>query len=84
MSTIHVGDTVYVRSGKFRGKTGKVTKIAPKTEMAWVEGIRLVKRSQKKSASRPQGGIVEKHLPVPLCIITKTEGKAAPKPESKK
>lgn len=83
MSTIKVGDMVFVRSGKYRGKTGKVTKIAPRTAAAWVEGVRIVKRHQKKSATKPQGGIVEKHLSVPLSIISKTEKKSEKKAEKK-
>lgn len=72
MSKLHIGDTVYIRSGKDRGKTGKITKIAPKTARVWVEGIHLVKRHQKKSAAHPQGGIVEKHLSLPISIVSKT------------
>lgn len=73
MSKLHVGDAVYVRSGKDRGKTGKITKIAPKTAQVWVEGVHLVKRHQKKSAAHPQGGIVEKHLPLPASVVAKSD-----------
>lgn len=73
MSAVHVGDAVYVRSGKYRGKTGKITKIAPKTDQVWVEGVHLVKRHQKKSTAHPQGGIVEKHLSLPRSIVAKSE-----------
>jgi len=81
MSKLHVGDAVYVRSGKDRGKTGKITKIAPKTGQLWVEGVHLVKRHQKKSAAHPQGGIIEKHLPLPMSVValSNTEKKESTK-----
>ena len=58
MKKIKVGDIVFVRSGKYRTKTGTVEKISG--NRMFVTGINLAKKHQKKSEANPQGGIVEK------------------------
>ena len=50
------GDTVIVRSGKFKGKTGKITAVHPQMNKVTVEGINIVKRNIKPSKVHPQGG----------------------------
>lgn len=57
---IKVGDTVKVLSGESRGAQGKVLTIDRKKERVIVEGINLIKKHAKPSASNPEGGIVEK------------------------
>jgi large subunit ribosomal protein L24 len=57
---IKVGDTVKVLSGESRGQEGKILVIDKKKNRATVEGLNMVKRHAKPSASNPQGGIVEK------------------------
>ncbi len=57
---IKVGDTVKVLSGESKGQEGKVLTIDRNKERATVEGLNIVKRHTKPSASEPQGGIVEK------------------------
>lgn len=57
---IKVGDTVKVLSGESKGQEGKVLTIDRNKERATVEGVNIVKRHTKPSASDPQGGIVEK------------------------
>jgi len=63
---IRKDDMVKVLSGRDRGKTGKVIKIITKKNAALVEQINVVKRAQKPSQKFPQGGIVEKEVPVDL------------------
>ena len=57
---IKVGDTVKVISGEAKGDEGKVLSIDRNKMRAIVEGVNLVKKHAKPSASDPQGGIVEK------------------------
>jgi large subunit ribosomal protein L24 len=57
---IKVGDTVKVLSGESRGQEGKILVIDKKKDRATVEGLNMMKRHTKPSASDPQGGIVEK------------------------
>jgi large subunit ribosomal protein L24 len=56
---IRKGDTVIVRAGKYKGKTGKVLEVHPKLNKVTVEGINVVKRHRKPSRSHPQGGVSE-------------------------
>jgi large subunit ribosomal protein L24 len=56
---IKTGDNVKVMSGAHRGSEGKVTSINRKTLRATVEGVNMIKKRQKPSATNPQGGIVE-------------------------
>lgn len=66
---IQKGDTVVVRSGKYRGKTGKVIATHPKDNTATVEGINIVKKHQKPNKEYPQGGIVEITKPISVSKI---------------
>lgn len=58
------GDTVMVRSGKYKGQSGKVLQVHPKLNKVTVEGINVVKRHQKPTQTRPQGGIIELTKPI--------------------
>lgn len=58
------GDTVVARSGKYKGKTGKITAVHPKINKVTVEGINVVKRHRKPTRTTPQGGIVEVTKPM--------------------
>ncbi len=57
---IKVGDTVRVITGEAKGQEGKILTIDRKKMRAIVEGVNIVKKHAKPSASDPQGGIVEK------------------------
>jgi large subunit ribosomal protein L24 len=57
---IKVGDTVKVISGESKNQEGKVLKIDRSKLRAIVEGVNIVKKHAKPSASDPQGGIIEK------------------------
>ena len=56
---VKVGDTVKVISGTSKGSEGKVLGIDRKKNRAIVEGVNIVKKHVKPSASNPQGGIEE-------------------------
>jgi large subunit ribosomal protein L24 len=57
---IKVGDTVQVMSGESKGQSGKVLSLDRTKNRAIVEGVNVVKKHVKPSATNPQGGIVEK------------------------
>ena len=61
---IKKGDSVMVRSGKYKGKTGKVLQVHPKLNKVTVEGVNIVKKHQKPTQAKPQGGIVELTKPI--------------------
>lgn len=58
------GDTVVVRTGKYKGKTGKVVATHPTENKVTVEGINIVKKAVKPTRSNPQGGIIEITKPI--------------------
>jgi large subunit ribosomal protein L24 len=58
------GDTVVVRSGKYKGKTGKVTATHPQENKVTVEGINIVKKHVKPNQQHPQGAILEVTKPI--------------------
>jgi large subunit ribosomal protein L24 len=61
---IKKGDTVMVRAGKYKGKIGKVLQVHPKENKVTVEGVNVVKRHNKPTQARPQGGIQELTKPI--------------------
>lgn len=78
MSKLHIkkGDTVYVNTGKDKGKTGKVLKVLVEKQRAVVEGVNIVSKSQKPSASNPQGGIVKMEAPVHISNLNPLDPKS--------
>jgi large subunit ribosomal protein L24 len=73
------GDTVVVRSGKYKGKTGKITATHPRENKVTVEGINIVKKHVKPNQQHPQGGIVELTKPIwvsKVSVIDPTTKKA--------
>ncbi|MBA2279372.1 50S ribosomal protein L24 [Candidatus Saccharibacteria bacterium] len=58
------GDTVVVRTGKYKGKTGKVVMTHPTDNKVTVEGINIVKRHIKPNRQHPQGDIIELTKPI--------------------
>ena len=61
---IKKGDTVMVRSGKYKGRSGKVLALHPSTNKLTVEGINIVKRHRKPSTRHPQGAVAEITKPI--------------------
>jgi large subunit ribosomal protein L24 len=57
-------DKVKVLTGKDKGKIGKVLRIVKKTNRVVIENINVVKANQRPTQANPQGGIVEKNMPV--------------------
>ena len=61
---VKTGDTVYVISGKDKGKTGKVLRVFTKKGKVLVEGINVVTKHLKPNQMNPQGGVVTKEAPL--------------------
>lgn len=58
------GDTVIVRAGKYKGKTGKVVATHPSENKVTVEGINIVKKAMKATRTNPVGGFQEITKPI--------------------
>jgi large subunit ribosomal protein L24 len=54
------GDEVVVIAGAENGKRGKILQVLPSSQRVIVEGIRMIKKHQRKSQQYPQGTIVER------------------------
>jgi large subunit ribosomal protein L24 len=62
---IKKNDNVVVVSGKDKGKKGKVMQVLPDERKVLVDGINVVKKhTRPKPPKVPQGGIMEKAMPV--------------------
>ena len=69
MAKIRKGDDVIVRTGKDKGKNGRVTKIL-KDNKVLVEGINQVKKNQKPNPNAGvSGGIIVKDMPINISNI---------------
>jgi len=54
---IRKGDTVKVIAGNSKGKTGVVLEVVSAKNRAFVEGVNVVTKHVKPSATKPEGGI---------------------------
>ncbi len=79
---IKTGDTVVLLSGKDKGKTGKVTRVYPKTGKVMVEGLNIVTKHTKGQSTatnpNPESGIVKSEAPLlaSKVALLNGEGKA--------
>ena len=62
-------DNVLVIKGRDRGKQGKVVRSFPEDRTVQVEGVNVVKKHMKASASIRQAGIIEKEVPLPVAKV---------------
>jgi large subunit ribosomal protein L24 len=58
------GDEVVVLTGRCKGQTGKITKLNKDTDKVVVSGLNLFKKHKKPDAQNPDGGIIEKPMPL--------------------
>jgi len=59
------GDEVVILSGKDRGRRGKVQRVVGKDGRIIIEGLNLAKKHAKPTKASPQGGVIDKAIPVP-------------------
>ncbi len=72
---LHVkkNDLVIVLNGNDRGKRGKVISVDPKKSRVVIEGVRMIKKTMRKSQDRPQGGFLEREGSVHLSNVMLAE-----------
>jgi large subunit ribosomal protein L24 len=66
---IKKGDSVVVRSGKDKGRTGTVLQVMPKDGKVLVQGINVAARHRKPSQENPQGGIDRREAPMHISKV---------------
>lgn len=67
---IKSGDTVLVIAGDHKGEQGVVLKVDREKNRAIVQGVNLVSKHTKPSATNPQGGIVKKEAPIHISNLS--------------
>jgi large subunit ribosomal protein L24 len=72
-SKTHVqkGDEVQVIAGNHKGKTGTVLDVNAAKEQVIVEGVRVMKKSVRRSEQNADGGIIDKDGPVHISNVKK-------------
>ena len=75
---LHVkkGDHVKVISGNHTGSEGKILAVLPSKEQVLIEGVRIIKRHQKKSQEHPQGIIAQREGPIHISNVKLVEQEA--------
>ncbi len=66
---IRKDDQIMVKTGREKGKTGKVMRVVPDKAVVYVEKLNIVKRHQKPSEKFKHGGIVEKEAPIAISNV---------------
>ena len=73
---IKKGDSVVVRSGKDKGRSGTVLQVLPKDGKVVVEGVNIVARHRKPSQANPQGGKQAAEAPLPVSKVAVADPKS--------
>lgn len=72
---IRRGDKVVVIAGDEKGKTGTIVSVDLNNDKAIIEGLNMVTRHNKPTASNPNGGIVKKEAPIHVSNIALVDPK---------
>ena len=68
---VHVrrGDTVEIISGNHKGASGKILEIKPDKLQVIIEGVRMIKKHQRKNQDNPNGAIIEREGPLHISNV---------------
>ena len=75
---------IKVIAGNDKGKTGRVIKVFTDRDRIVVEGINVVKKHTRPSQDNPQGGILNKELPIHISNVMYLKGETTTRIGSKK
>jgi large subunit ribosomal protein L24 len=70
------GDLVRVIAGDHKGEEGKIVTIQREKNKAIVEGVNMVSKHTKPSATNPQGGIVKKEAAIHISNLSLIDPKS--------
>lgn len=75
MGSFHVkkNDEVVVLAGADKGKRGRVIAVDGKAQRVIVEGVRMTKKSMRKSQQYPNGKILEREGAIHISNVMKAE-----------
>jgi large subunit ribosomal protein L24 len=71
------GDDVEVISGNHRGATGKILQVLPKKRQVLIEGVRIIKKTVRKSQDHPNGALINREGPIHISNVRIVEKKSA-------
>jgi large subunit ribosomal protein L24 len=71
---IKKGDMVKIIAGDDKGKEAKVLAVLPKTSQVIVEGCKIAKKAIKPDDKNPNGGFINKEMPIHISNVAKVEG----------
>ena len=66
---INKEDTVYVMTGKEKGKKGRVLLVDKAKNRVLVEKVNVIKKHMKPNKKYAQGGIIEKEAPIAISNV---------------
>jgi len=69
------GDMVKIITGDDRGKTGEVMAVYPSRNKVLVQGVNRVYRHLRPSRKHPQGGRIQKEMPVHISNVLPVDPK---------
>ena len=81
---IKKGDKVKVIAGDDKGVVAEVVAALPRSNRVIVEGVNVVKKHAKPSNAYPDGGIVDKEMPINASNVQLVDKKKEKKKTSKK
>ncbi len=67
---VRKGDTVIVTAGKNKGAQGKILRVVTDTDQVVVEGVNVRTKHVKPSQNNPQGGTVQKEMPIHISNVS--------------
>ena len=68
---VNPADQVQVIAANHKGKQGTVLEVHAEKEQVVVEGVRVMKKSVRRSEDNPDGGIVDKDGPIHISNVKK-------------
>lgn len=72
---VRKGDTVMVITGDDKGKTGEVLRVNAKRAKVLVQGVNRVYRHLRPSRQHPQGGRIQKEMPIDISNVLPVDPK---------
>ncbi len=72
---IKKGDVVVVTAGDDKGTVGEVLRVFPSREKVLVQGVNRVYKHLKPSRQNPQGGRIQKEMPVSISNVLPVDPK---------
>jgi len=81
---VHRGDTVQVISGANKGASGAILEVIPRKNQVIIEGVRMIKKHQRKTQDQPNGAIINREGPIHISNVKLIEKAKAEAKKSKK